>query len=372
MVTRVPTLCLLLLAACDARPVELSVDVRTDLAPVTDFASVRVELHPGQGRTFDPVTRPARSADRFFDGVRVADFTGVPLGASRVRAALLDAAGDEVLARNVDLTIDGDYALTVVLSASCVGRSCPGAGEPASHTECVSGECVDPRCGGPDPEGCGDVSCATPADCALDCVAACIAGACVCIGSREDAGSPGPTDAGPRDAGPCPGECTPGETDEETRPCGECNEGVERRVRTCGDDCRWGAFSAWSACETSAQCSPGQTERESRACGNCGTQSRSRTCDPSTCTWGAWTAYGDCTGEGVCTPGATRAGSCDGCSHQVCTSSCTWSACQLRPGNQCDWERGTNWRCCGSNRWQYCLSSCRWSTDCEPCTGCGC
>src|SRR5690606_25172595 len=323
VVTRAAMSCALLLVACNARPTELSVDVRTDLAPLTDFASVRVELFPGQGRDFDAVTREARSGDRFSEGVRIADFTGVPLGASRVRATLLDSAGAEVLARSVDVAIAGDYALTIVLSASCVGRACPGASEPASYTACVSGECVDPRCGGPDPQGCGDVSCRAPADCTLDCLAACIGGACVCIGSREDAGAPVETDAGrdagpvvPPDAGPCPGECTPGETDEETRACGECGAGTERRGRTCGADCRWGAFSAWGACETSAQCSPGETQRESRGCGNCGTQSRTRTCDSSTCRWGAWSSYGTCTGEGVCAPGSTRAGSCDGCSHQ--------------------------------------------------------
>lgn len=353
------------LAGCEARPIELSVDVRTDLAPGSDFAAVRVELFPGQGRALDAAFREAGAGDRFFEGVRVADYVGVPLGPSRVRAALLDPAGAEVLSRNVDVTLEGDYALTIVLTADCLRRTCPGESEPASYTECLSGTCVDPRCGGPSPEGCGDLSCESYVDCELDCPAACIAGACVCAGS---------VDAGPiePDAGSC--ECEPAATEDETRACGACGEGVERRTRTCGADCRWGAYSDFGACETSAECMPGQMDTDTQACGNCdlGSQSRTRTCDATTCMWGAWSGFGTCSGGGACAPGATRAGGCDGCSHQVCSGSCTWGGCTLRPGNTCNHEGGTNWRCCGSGRWQFCLSSCQWSTDCASCTSCSC
>ncbi len=385
MVSRAALPLLALLAACEARPLELSVDVRTDLAPGRDFASVRVELTPGQGRSLEAITREARPADRFWEGVRIADWAGLSRGANRVRATLLDAGGGEVLSRAVDLALSGDYALTIVLSADCVGRACPGASEPASYTECLSGECVDARCGGPSPEGCGAVSCETSLDCRLDCLAACIEGACVCAGTLDagpvelDAGrdDAGPVDAGRdagRDAGPCPGECAPGAMEEETRACGACAEGLERRARACGADCRWSAWGEFGACETSAVCMPGQTDRETRACGNCnlGTQSRTRSCDATTCTWGAWGSFGTCSGGGTCAPGATRAGSCDPCSHQVCSSSCTWGGCTLRSGNQCEHRSGTNWRCCGSGRWQFCLSSCVWSTDCVSCSGCGC
>lgn len=67
------------------------------------------------------------------------------------------------------------------------------------------------------------------------------------------------------------------------------------------------------------------------------------------------------------------------CSHKVCQSNCQWSGCQLKAGNQCDWEAGTNWRCCAKSKWQYCLNpsqnnlgKCIWSPECVTCSGCGC
>jgi hypothetical protein len=379
------------LAAC-GRPLELSVDLRTDLAPGVEFNSVRVELEPAQGASFAPVSRPVRAGEPWWEGLRVADFIGVPSGPSRVRASLLDAFGSPIVTRAVDVSITHDYALTIVLSGSCAGRSCPSSTDPGSFTECLSGRCVDPRCGGLEPQGCGAIGCERELDCAdlLGCPAACLDGACVCVGSPRDAGladasaehdaGPPPEDAGPppQDAGSCPGECAPGATEPEARPCGECGEGVEQRSRTCGMDCQWGSYSSWGACETSAQCSPGQTDRETRSCGNCstGTQSRTRTCSSSTCRWGSWGSWSTCSGGGACAPGATRTG-CDPCGHEVCTTSCTWGACEPAPGNACLRIRpgttgpvGNNYRCCGASRWQFCLDTCQWSTDCATCSSC--
>lgn len=367
---------LVLLAACNGSPLELSVDVRTDLAPGTDFDGVLVELEPGQGAAFEPITTPVDAGDPTDSGMRVADFSFVPEGPSRVRATLLDGA-TPVLARAVDVTIESDFALTIVITSDCVGVSCPGATEPGSYTECLHGRCIDPRCGGSSPSGCGELACTSASDCdgvLGECVSSCVGGACVCTAPpppMRDAGPPIGEDAG-RDAGPCPGECAPGETSEETQACGQCNEGVQRRTRTCGDDCRWGELGAFGNCETGATCTPGQTDREQDACGNCnlGSRSRTRTCNGTTCTWDAFGAWSSCSGGGECAAGDTRAGGCDGCSHQVCSGSCNWGGCTLRPGNQCEWRSGTHFRCCGTDRWEYCLSSCQWSGNCAVCS-CG-
>lgn len=415
---RAASACLLALTiGCTAPPIELSVAVRTDLAPGSDFILAEVELLPGQGAAFEPQSASARRSDPFWDGVPVAHFAGVPAGSNRVRATLLDSRGEPVVSRNVDLVLDASYALTLVLSADCAGRTCPGTSEPASYTECLSGRCVEPRCAGLDPAGCGDLTCTTQEDCALDCLAACIEGACVCITTR-DAGPPpdGGLDAGPYDAGPCPGECAPGATDDETQSCGCSGGGIQTRTRTCGSDCRWGAFGAFGACSTGGECmagdsetrttgcgscgskpqtrtcgtdctwgawtdtgscagegvcAPGQTESRSVGCGNCGSQAQTRTCSGS-CAWEGWTNSGTCGGQGACAPGATRAGGCDGCSHQVCNGSCNWGGCTLRPGNACNHEGGTNFRCCGAGRSQFCLPSCQWSTDCSTACSCGC
>lgn len=170
------------------------------------------------------------------------------------------------------------------------------------------------------------------------------------------------------------GECAAGTTEMGTQGCGDCGAGTQTRTRTCDPACSWEAWSDWGTCMTGTTCTAGTTDRETRACGNCntGTQSRTRTCSATTCTWGAWGTWSTCSGGGACAPGATRAGSCDPCSHQVCSTSCAWSTCRLRSGNACEWRSGTHFRCCGSSRWQFCLSSCQWSTDCAACSGCGC
>lgn len=150
-------------------------------------------------------------------------------------------------------------------------------------------------------------------------------------------------------------ECTPDEMSSEA--CGNCG----MRVRTCGQDCKWGAFGA---CGAEGACAPGQTDSE--GCGNCG--SRTRTCGQD-CSWGA---FGACNGEGPCAPGQTMPGGCDPCSVQVCQGNCQWGGCQLAAGNVCEWKNGTNFQCCGAGKWQFCSkSTCNWF-PCAACNGCGC
>jgi hypothetical protein len=357
-----------ILFACAPGALELSVDVRTDLAAGEDFENVRVELSHSDGTPFAPVAMDAAPALPWASGVRVADFDGVPPGSYRARALLLGSLGEEVLARAIDVTVARDYALTIALTSDCAGVECPGTTEPASFTECVSGACVDPRCGGPTPENCGPIACTSHRDCegVLECAAACIEGACVCASEPPDGGRG------------C--ECTAGESGDEERPCGACGEGVERRPRTCNESCQWEPTGDWGGCETGAECAPGATDSEQENCGNCnlGTRMRSRSCDEDTCLWATFGAWSECVGGGGCAPGDTLGG-CDPCGHQVCQGNCTWGGCTPRPGNEClrippdGGPVGSNYRCCGSgSRWQFCLPSCDWSTACEACSGCGC
>ena len=156
------------------------------------------------------------------------------------------------------------------------------------------------------------------------------------------------------------GVCMAGQT--ETQTCGNCGT----KTRSCNASCQWDAFSA---CTGEGVCTPGQSSTAD--CGNCGT--KSRTCTGS-CQWGAYTA---CGGEGECSPGSIGTNCmCSGtgptcCGNNVCNNSCQWE-CKLKAGKQCNWEAGTNWRCCGTNSWQFCLSSCMWSTDCAGGCSCGC
>ncbi|GMV44067.1 MAG: hypothetical protein AMXMBFR64_57830 [Myxococcales bacterium] len=169
--------------------------------------------------------------------------------------------------------------------------------------------------------------------------------------------------------------CKPGELQSEKQPCGSC--GTQMRSKVCVATCTWGEWGDWSSCSSEGECKAGQPQTESKqvACGNCGTktQTRTRTCS-DVCTWGEWGPWqdsGSCGGQGVCSPGSTGAtqgcGSCGGGTQkQTCTSSCqwTWGACSDTGGCQCAWNNGTNWRCCGTHKWQFCLKSGVWSTDC--------
>jgi len=168
------------------------------------------------------------------------------------------------------------------------------------------------------------------------------------------------------------GTCTPGQSETKSQSCGSC--GTQTSTRSCDWSCNWSAWSSWSSCSGQGVCTPWQTETQSQACGNCGSQSRSRTCS-AFCTWGDWGSWSSCSGQGACTPGTVSGTGCDACAQKTCTAACQWSSCALKPGAQCLWEQGTNWKCCGTNKWKFCLSptyGCVWSSQCVTCTGCGC
>ena len=174
--------------------------------------------------------------------------------------------------------------------------------------------------------------------------------------------------------GPCTdeGPCTPWDTDAEDAACGMC--GKKTRTRSCNDLCQWEAWGAWSACSGEGVCSPGQTDLDQDGCGNCGTRTRTKTCD-DLCQWGSWGAWGACSGQGVCSPGAKQDGGCDVCKEKLCNSSCQWGGCQFKPGANCEWQNGSNWKCCAPGMWHFCLPpvyGCVWSSDCVTCSGCGC
>lgn len=162
-------------------------------------------------------------------------------------------------------------------------------------------------------------------------------------GSSGGGASGAPSTGGSAGGGPC----TPGETID----LGSCERcGVSRRV--CDENGQFGD----PVCEEQGECEAGASETQD--CGNCGSQQR--TCSAS-CSWGDWSTCSQ--PANACAPGAVSGTGCDGCSQKTCGSNCQWSACQLKPGSQCEYEGGSNWQCCGAagaNRCQYCSSSCQW------------
>jgi len=116
--------------------------------------------------------------------------------------------------------------------------------------------------------------------------------------------------------------CAPGQKQTEKQGCGDC--GTRTRTRTCSASCGWATWSTWSTCSGQGVCSPGDVDTASQTCGNCGMQTHKRTCTAS-CQWGSWGGWTTCTGQGVC-----------------------------------PWNNGTNYKCCGTNKWQFCSQSCQW------------
>lgn len=171
-------LSLVLLAACDPSTLALQVDLRTDLLPGLEFASVEVQLlEPA-----DTQTMPADGSADYTASVRVASFDDLRPGNHELQLRLLDDEGAEVLGRRMLLTVEESRVVTFVLTRSCRDVTCPAEGGAGDLTECVGGACASPSCVETG-EGCPTPECTTDADCGS--VASCAEARCdelgVCI-----------------------------------------------------------------------------------------------------------------------------------------------------------------------------------------------
>lgn len=154
---------------------ELTVDLRTDLEPGRELVGVVTEVFDEEGTllaTDEHLVRPER--DDFFVGARVAEFTSLGRRRILIRVATLGSGSFAFLDRLVEVELEGDLAITVLMTRDCRSVFCP------EGTACVDGACVDQRCVAESLEGC-EPSCADDADCstALECVQGrCVDGAC--------------------------------------------------------------------------------------------------------------------------------------------------------------------------------------------------
>ena len=160
---RTGALCALLFAgACTTDGgIVLSVEVKTDLVPGIEFSAVQALL-VDPARTAET---PALRGDDYLDGRRVADFDALVAGSRTVDVALLDASRAVVAERRVQVTLTESLGVTVVVTRDCRGVSCPGVADDPTHVACNGGHCVDPGCTPETPELCGDMGCASDADC---------------------------------------------------------------------------------------------------------------------------------------------------------------------------------------------------------------
>jgi len=177
---------LLFVIGCPDGRHEVLLDLRTDLRPGQEFASVRtyVEGDEGTGAFIDHDV--VAGAD-YVAGVRIAELA-LPTGNVRVRVEALANDGAVVAARPVSIEVDGPLGVTVVLARECVDVTCPLPDGDPTATACAGGNCVDAACTVENPAACGDAECNTAGDCDPP-PAACASAECagtVCLSRPDD------------------------------------------------------------------------------------------------------------------------------------------------------------------------------------------
>lgn len=168
------------LAACEPAGGTLVVQVRTDLAPGIELASVRVEIATMPLPT--TVDTPAAAARDWGRGVRVAE---LPLarGTYSFRVAAIGPDRATVVQRRVRAEVGGGVRVaTVLLTRDCAGVTCPGAGDDADATECAGGRCVLISCIEENTLSCGDAECGSSAECGPP-AEACLLAECTASGT---------------------------------------------------------------------------------------------------------------------------------------------------------------------------------------------
>lgn len=159
-----------MLFGCDASRATLTLDVRTDLQPGTEFVAVRTT-----GDGLEPMQRTAFRTSSFLDRVRVAQWD-LPPGRYSFDVDFLSSSERVVLSRPVSVELsEAGQSATIVVTRDCQGVTCPGDGPP-SATACLNGRCVPPDCSIESPGECESIC---EADAACEGESACTDGLCV-------------------------------------------------------------------------------------------------------------------------------------------------------------------------------------------------
>ncbi len=150
------------LASCGPRAGTLSIDLVSDLVPGVEVFVVRTMLASDAARDPELVDLPG-NAD-LADGARIAELRDVPRGEHRVVVQLLDAVGEVLVTRGLDVRLVGSMTVRVVVTRDCVFLGCPGLGDPDDFTECLAGHCVPASCAD---GSCASDECQTDGDCPI-------------------------------------------------------------------------------------------------------------------------------------------------------------------------------------------------------------
>jgi hypothetical protein len=127
-------------ASCSSNaPAEIFVNVKTDLVPGIEFATVRTEVGVrdgsgggGGGDVFHGVRiaeHVVRAEDDFERGVRVAEGEAPASNQVRLRVQLLGKRGLHVVERTALVTVGRSSVVTLIVSRDCRGVMCPAAGD---------------------------------------------------------------------------------------------------------------------------------------------------------------------------------------------------------------------------------------------------
>lgn len=132
---RAVVLACLALVGCSARPGTLSVDLVTDLVPGVEIFVARttaVSSRVDPGPSAEPQLFELDPNRDFTDeDVRIAEVRDLAPGEHRATIELLDAEGNVLVRRGVDVRIAGSLSIRVVITRDCIFLGCPGV------TECV-------------------------------------------------------------------------------------------------------------------------------------------------------------------------------------------------------------------------------------------
>jgi hypothetical protein len=331
------------IASCGSDGRALSVDLRTDLVPGTEFGSVVTKIEGGSASQHGA----SESSSQYVAGTRVADFADLPDGNVTVQVTLVDPEGTPLVSRTSSVRLQQDYALTVVVTRSCAGVVCPEPAGDQALTTCQAGRCTSPACTPETPESCPEPECTTDGDCRSE--IACLAPRCdhgVCLFPPNDAlckqGETCDANQGCVDANGNP-VCTPTSATEKS--CGDkIDDDCDGRVDCLDDDCNL------VACEDGDKCTQGEVCKDGTCAGaqpiSCDDDDACTDddCDPTSgcthtnntasCDDGDACTSGDVCADGVCTPGGATAcddgnpctdDTCDGangCAHTNNTASC--------------------------------------------------
>lgn len=149
---------------------ELYVELQTDFVQGEEIVGAATILQTGDRPR--RLERLFRRDEDLTAGVRLAEFDSLESGSHTLEIELLGPDGDVVVRRPVRVEVSASTVATVLFTRSCRGVTC----EDEQASACLGGACVPAECTRERADACGEVGCASDAECVTD--SPCAAGVC--------------------------------------------------------------------------------------------------------------------------------------------------------------------------------------------------